>query len=439
ASKEIENIFKYNSEHDIWTGLLNRRCLETLLKDDAKKRTPKKRAVLSINLSTVHSLSLTYGFQYSQELIKKAAKALDALSTEQCKLFITYENQFVFYLNSYRDKNELSAFSESITAVLKTVLSVEKIGAGIGIVEIDDQNKHDIDLMLKNLLVASEKAIHVFEPDICACFFDTEMAMQMYRDETISHELAEISQGVQADRLFLQYQPIWDLASNRICAFEALARLSSDELGPISPIEFIPITEKTNLIIPLGYEIIRKALHFLNRLNEKGHTKVGISINISAIQLLKNDFTANLFKIIDEIKVNPENIELEITESIFVANHENINRILGELKTYGIKIAIDDFGKGYSSLARERELNVDCLKIDKCFIDKLISLKDEETITGDIISMSHKLGHYVVAEGVEHEKQYNYLVEHHCDKIQGFLISRPLDEDVALDAVNVMS
>ncbi len=188
-------------------------------------------------------------------------------------------------------------------------------------------------------------------------------------------------------------------------------------MGPVSPIEFIPIAEKTNLIIPLGYEIIRKALCFLNRLNEQGHSTVGISINISAIQLVKTDFITNLFRIISETKVNAELIELEITESIFVSNHENINRILGELRAIGIKIAIDDFGKGYSSLARERELNVDCLNIDKYFLDKLIALKDEEAITGDIISMGHKLGHCVIAEGVEYEQQLKYLAEHHCDKI----------------------
>ncbi len=106
---------------------------------------------------------------------------------------------------------------------------------------------------------------------------------------------------------------------------------------------------------------------------------------------------------------------------------------MGELKGRDIKIAIDDFGTGYSSFARERELNIDCLKIDKYFINKLLVLNPEETITGDIISMAHKLGQCVIAEGVEHEKQLEYLKERGCDKIQGYLISKPLDEDVAFE------
>jgi EAL domain-containing protein (putative c-di-GMP-specific phosphodiesterase class I) len=136
---------------------------------------------------------------------------------------------------------------------------------------------------------------------------------------------------------------------------------------------------------------------------------------------------------IDEKQVNPENIGLEITETVFASNYQEINSILGELKDLGIKIAIDDFGTGYSSLARERELNITCIKIDKYFINKLMLLKDEEAITGDIIAMAHKLGHSVIAEGVEHERQRQYLLKYGCDRIQGYLISKPLSESAALD------
>jgi len=106
------------------------------------------------------------------------------------------------------------------------------------------------------------------------------------------------------------------------------------------------------------------------------------------------------------------------------------------LKSSGIQIAIDDFGTGYSSLARERELNVNCLKIDKMFIDKLLTMNEETTITSDIVSMSHKLGHYVIAEGLEHERQRDYLEKHGCDKLQGYLVSKPLDEDAAIEFAN---
>ena len=131
--------------------------------------------------------------------------------------------------------------------------------------------------------------------------------------------------------------------------------------------------------------------------------------------------------------VPTERIGLELTESIFSSDYEEINSILSRLRETGLHIAIDDFGTGYSSFARERELNIDCLKIDKHFIDKLLEIQPEEAITSDIISMAHKMGHYVVAEGVEYEKQKQYLLANECDKIQGYLIGKPSDEQVAIE------
>ncbi len=136
------------------------------------------------------------------------------------------------------------------------------------------------------------------------------------------------------------------------------------------------------------------------------------------------------------MKVPVDNINIEITESVFFSDYDEINSILNELKDAGLHIFIDDFGTGYSSLARVRELNVDCLKIDKHFIDKLIEINCDEAITADIISMAHRLGHSVIAEGVEHDVQKEYLMNHECDKIQGYLFSKPINEDAAIEMLN---
>jgi EAL domain-containing protein (putative c-di-GMP-specific phosphodiesterase class I) len=140
-----------------------------------------------------------------------------------------------------------------------------------------------------------------------------------------------------------------------------------------------------------------------------------------------------LIELVEETGVDPRNLNIEITESVFSDNYHEINEKLDKIKLMGMKIAIDDFGTGYSSLARERELNVNCLKIDKYFIDKLTRINPKDAITGDVISMAHKLGHYVVAEGVEHEMQKKYLLEHSCDMMQGYLFSKPVDKEVAID------
>ena len=212
-----------------------------------------------------------------------------------------------------------------------------------------------------------------------------------------------------------------------------MARLNSKEYGPVSPTEFILFAEKTNMIVPLGERISFLALSFLRKLEKEGHDTISVSINVSVIQILSPGFAETFLTMIGEMNVNPERVGIELTESAFATERADMNTVINKLKAAGIKILIDDFGTGYSSFARQRDLNIDCLKIDKSFIDRLMELRPQETITGDMISMAHKLGHCVIAEGVEWEKQLHYLQEKGCDRIQGYLISKPLDEDLALD------
>ncbi len=430
--KKIEHELMFLNEHDMWTGLYNRRYLEQLLFSDADLHPSLKRAVLAVNLSALHTSSMTYGFQYTQEIIKKVSNSLLVLCSDQCLLCKTHEYRFSFYVKDYRDKEDLIAFCKRISSLLETFLIIEGINWGIGIVEIGKGTTKDGEQLLRNVLVASEKALQQLHDDSSYCFFDKAMEEQLYREEVITAELSRIAAGEGNGSLFLNYQPILDLGTNRIVGFEALARLQIPSLGLIPPLQFIPITEKTKLIIPLGDSIILQALRFLNTVQSLGYSDISLSINISAIQLLKHDFTANLLRMIKAMQVDPHSICLEITESVFASNYQDINRVLGQLQSLGIQIAIDDFGTGYSSLARERELNINCLKIDKSFIDKLMTLTEEQAITGGIISMAHKLGHCVVAEGIEHEKQLQYLRKFNCDKIQGYLISRPVDDKAAL-------
>lgn len=433
--KEMENRLRYINEHDNWTGLYNRDYLEALLNSDIKKKDGLKRAVISINLSTVQLLIANYGFHYTQNLIKMAAETLSQYCSDTRLLFKTYENRFVFYLIDYKDKNELVEFSDIIAEALKALFVTDRIDGGIGILEIEqDDDEIDVDLILRRLLIASERFIAVSEKDFEACFYNEELEAAVNREGEIRQTLTGIAnEDTGGDELFLHYQPIMDLQTNAVCGFEALARLKTEKLGLVSPVEFIPIAEKTKLIIPIGEKVIINAFHFLNKLKASGFNEVGVSINISAIQLLKPDFTSRLLELMNEMQVNPRNIGIEITESIFAADYDYINNIIEKLREAGLHTAIDDFGTGYSSLAREKELSVDCLKIDKYFIDKLLDSDLSKVITSDIISMSHKLGHCTIAEGVEYESQLQYLKEHDCDRIQGYLFSKPLDEEDALE------
>ena len=425
--KSIENNLKYNSEHDRWTGLYNRNYLEELLKKQRDMNNDFRRALIGINVSDIQVLNSVYGFHYTQDILKDIATKLSEYADESKLLFNISENQFVFYVRKYKDRDQIIEFTKAVSAVAESVLSMERIGGGIGIVEIERKNCHDTDQLLKNLLIASEKAMSLYDKEFGFCFFDKAMEIQIIREKIIKRDLLVASLDENDGGLFLEFQPILDLRTNRITAFEALARLKSNKLGLVSPVEFIPVAEKTKLILPVGSKVIEQSLEFLRTLEEHGYSDVSVSINISAVQLLKNDFVSRFIETVNMMQADSNNITLEITESVFASNYQEINEILLKIRGVGIKIAIDDFGTGYSSLARERELNVDCMKIDKFFIDELSNMDEGRFITGDIISMAHKLGHYAVAEGVETDKQREYLEANGCDKIQGYLISRPLN------------
>lgn len=433
--KELERKLKYINEHDSWTGLYNLRYLEVqLLKDSFREQKPK-RALVSINLNAINVVSMSYGFSYSRELIRRIADSLGRHCSEERQLFHTYENNFVFYIKDYLDKFSLTEFCEDVANTLEAILAAERIGGGLGILELEGTGYMDFDLILRNLMLASEKAASYTGGDFELCFYDKAMEANIIREQDIERELSQIIEHDEPERFFMKFQPIMDLQSNMICGFEALARLDSKKYGEVSPVEFIPIAEKTKLIIPLGYKIIRLSLDFLSELERKGFKGIKVAINISVIQLLRNGFVRNLERLVKDMGVDPSNVGIELTESVFASNHQEVNSILMELRALGISVSLDDFGTGYSSLSRERELNIDCLKIDRSFIKRLSMFEDDHAITADIISMGHKLGHCVIAEGVDEETQLDYLRRYGCDKVQGYLIAMPLHKQEAIARV----
>jgi len=431
--KEIEAALKYNNEHVKLTGLYNRRVLEKLLERDA---LTGRKALVGINLVAMHILTMRYGNNYSEDLIRKIADALKSFCSEKYKLFHTYENRFVFYVKEYQDKKDLVKFCKDISDTLDSYLYIHGISSSIGVIELDKIKITNLDELFQRLLITSETARNSRRGNV-VLFYGPEIEAQALRENEISQELTEIVAGTKPDRLSLQYQPILEIATNRVCGFEALVRLYNEKYGEIPPFEFIPIAEKTNMIVPLGEKIAARALQFLNRLNEAGHGEITVTINISMIQLLNERFQKRFIDMVKELNLNPQNIGVEITESVFSVETDEINRIINSFKAAGIQILIDDFGTGYSSYARIGEFDIDCVKVDKSFINKLLIQQPETAITGDIISMAHKLGHRVVAEGVEHEEQLCYLRDYGCDRAQGYLISKPLYEEEAINFLEI--
>ena len=301
--------------------------------------------------------------------------------------------------------------------------------------QIDWSKYQNTDQLLKQLLITSEFAAEPNDRKFHICLYGSEFEQKVFRAKTIERDLAHIIDHPDDGSLYLHFQPIIDLKTRSVRAFEALSRLRSPELGLIPPLEFIPIAEKTKFIIPLGKIIIGKAFQFLQMLHRHGCDEIMVSINISVIQLLDQDFPDMFLDMMRTMKVSPQNVGIEVTESEFVMNYDEINKVLSQLKGAGIHISMDDFGTGYSSLAREKELDIHCLKIDKFFIDRLVTTNPLKSMTAFIVSMAHQFDQCVVAEGVEHESQMEALIECGCDFAQGYLFSKPLDDIHALEFI----
>ncbi|NLL35331.1 MAG: EAL domain-containing protein [Clostridiales bacterium] len=428
--KQMEETLKYNNEHILLTGLYNRNVLEKVLNEDMNVPCGN-RALVCVNLSGVYTLRLRYGYQYGQSMLKDISASLRSLCKSNYRLYNTTEYQFVYYLRGYDGEAELDDLCEKITDTVSTFLDVHGIGATVGILLIDESQPKDADTLLGKLMNTSEMAIK--RGDSKPLYYSPDLDNQLARENEISQEITEIIEGTKVERLYMMFQPIIDIKLKKVCGFEALARLNSDKHGMVPPWEFISLAEKTNTINQLGKRIIALSLSFLKRLKQEGHNDISVSINISVIQILKPSFVSVLVEMINEMDLDPNRVSIELTESVFAAEITELNKVLNELRNIGVRIEIDDFGIGYSSFGRERDLNIDCMKIDRSFIERLSHLKPDQAITGDIIAMAHKLKQCVVAEGVEHKMQLDYLRIHNCDKVQGYLFSKPLSEDEALE------
>ncbi|WP_461360323.1 putative bifunctional diguanylate cyclase/phosphodiesterase [Candidatus Darwinibacter acetoxidans] len=427
--KESELQLKRISELDLLTGLPNRRALRAVMAADSESGRYPKRAVVLFNLRRINTINAIYGFGFCEFLLRAVAQRLAAHTTATRRLYLAAYGRFAFYIQEALTREELIQFCTEVVETLKEIDIVNTYGCGIGIRQLEGEVLEPEDC-IHDAAIAAQRADR--SRPFAYRFFDQDLAAELNRLSEIEELLFRVAYGEWEEALFLEYQPIIDAATGRIYAFEALARLDGGPLGVIPPGEFIPLAEENQLIVPLGKIIARKALGFLRSLAELGYRGFRISINVSAIQLAQDGFEEEVFALIEEAGIQPEQLCLEITESVFAQNYASLNEKLARFRQAGIVVAIDDFGTGYSSLAREQELNVNCLKIHKAFIDRVTEVSEDQVIAGDIISMAHRLGHLVVAEGVEQEAQKEYLVKHGCDFLQGFLFSRPVGEAEAV-------
>jgi EAL domain-containing protein (putative c-di-GMP-specific phosphodiesterase class I) len=258
---------------------------------------------------------------------------------------------------------------------------------------------------------------------------------QFFSEDIKTHSLARLTlesalrHALERNEFSLDYQAKLDLKTKNITGVEALLRWHHPDLGVVSPTQFIPVAEETGMIVPIGRWVLRTACAQNVAWQQDGLPPLCIAVNLSARQFADESLTTDIVAALRDNGMKPELLELELTESMVMQNPERAVKILTAISEMGVRIAIDDFGVGYSSLAQIKRFPIDTLKVDRSFIRDLEKNAEDRAITEAIISMGKTLSLTVVAEGVETEEQQNFLVDHACDAMQGYYFSKPIDRD----------
>lgn len=411
--------------YDSLSGLPNR--LNLLEAMETYFRQPGgSAALLFVDADNFKYINDTLGHKFGDELIRQASARLQRVTGEDVLLSRFGGDEFIlFYRNVFR-REQVQELAERILRKFREPFRIGEsdlhisVSIGISFYPEDGTTTEEI---LKNADVANYRAKESGKAK--AVVYDKSMHTSFNERVTIEKHLRG---AVENNELSLYYQPQVDIRTGRISGFEALVRWNNPVLGSVSPLSFIKIAEDSRLIVPIGEWVLRQACRFMRSMHDKGLGPYRISVNLSVIQLLQEDFVPLVMDTLEESGLEPAHLELEITESIFMESFGSIISKLEYFRSCGIYVALDDFGTGYSSLSYLQQLPITTLKMDKTFIDSLSDNTQSQDLIRTIVELGHNRELEVVAEGVENTEQLNYLRSSNCDKIQGYLTGRPLPE-----------
>lgn len=410
--------------YDYLTGLPNRAYYAEAFRDAITAcGTDYKLALIYLDIDNLKKVNVSKGHALGDQLLINTANILKEALGSDSVLCRMGGDEFAVIMKENAGNDTLESRVESIIDLISTPYIINETTfqmeccVGIAIYPNDGATfeellKHADNALLRAKKIGKNRYL----------FFNTEMRKEA--EERLELESLLIT-ALQNDEIDVHYQPIVESGTGQVRKVEALMRWRSAKLGNVSPVKFIPILEETGQIVQFGNHLMRQACLLNSRWNDHYNADIITAINISPFQLMQPDFSDKVNRIIAETGIRPEHLELEITESIFISDFKTIKGEIDELRTLGIKISLDDFGTGYSSLNYLRSLNINTLKIDKSFVDDLLS-SDNTSIIGSIISLAHDMGLQVVAEGVEKAEQKELLESKHCDFFQGYYFYKPL-------------
>lgn len=419
---------------DALTDLPNRRSLkQKMLSLISNSRNSNGRfAVAMIDLDNFKNINDTIGHDWGDKVLSEIAVRWKSIVTENDYICRLGGDDFALVVNNYKSLEELdNHLHQFLDKVMEKFILKGKdyfVTASMG-VSIFPNDSIETSQLLKYADMAMFVAKNQGKKRLV--YFDNMMNDAVENNVEVEHV---IRRALETDTFRLVYQPQFDIKTKKLRGFETLIRLSDSEGKQVSPADFVPIAEKSSLIIDVDKWVLRHAMMDFLPFVEKIPEMI-LSVNISANHILDDSFIGDIDRILEDTHFPEKNLEIELTESVFVNSLERAKTIMEKLKDRGIKIALDDFGTGYSSLSYMRDLPFDLLKIDKSFVDTINDGPKEESFVAAIISLGKVMQFDIISEGVEEQNQLDVLKKLGCDFVQGYIWGKPLSLDRAIEVM----
>lgn len=422
--------FKKLAYSDYLTELPNRMAFTEMLDNIMLTlRSEEIIGVMDIDLDNFKNINDTLGHSYGDELLIDVTYRLKQVMDENDYLARIGGDEFVLLTQNLTDMVSYEEKIKKIRNVLSYpfTLSTKEyfitVSIGIAFAPKDGKTSQTLIKNVDSAMYAAKgngKNTHTY--------FD--YAFNQKLTEKIETQ-SELRKAIDRGEFELYYQPQMDLETMKPVGFEALIRWNHPTRGLVFPMEFIPLAEETGLIVPIGKWVLKTACHQLQEWSNAGYTDINMAVNLSARQFKDRDFVNLILDVIEESGINPNRLDLEITETVALNDMEYAIATITELKKIGINFSLDDFGTGFSSMNYLKSLPVNKLKIDKSFLDTVMEDHVDQKIIQTIINLARNLDLNVIAEGVENDDQEKFLQSANCDEAQGYLYSKPVPEEMA--------